>query len=321
MDRHFDSGSAWRVVVSARMEETMTIKSVTVAGSGVLGSQIAFQSAFNGYPVIVYEVSQESLEQGRRRIHELLPRYQHDFNVGQDELDEAIGRLSFTTDLSIAARDADLVIDAVPEVLSIKEDFYRRLAPLAPERTIFATNSSTLIPSQMVESTGRPDRFLALHFANEIWKHNTAEIMRHKGTSDDAFQAVVEFAKSIGMVALPLDKEQPGYILNSLLVPFLDAAQKLWFHGVADVETIDKTWMIATGAPQGPFGILDVVGLNTVYNIAMARAESSKRPEYQAIAERIKREYIDQGKLGRLTGEGFYTYPHPRFRDPDFTRG
>lgn len=298
----------------------MTIKNVTVAGSGVLGSQIAFQSAFKGYLVAVYEVSLEALKQGRRRIRELVPRYQRDLHADQEALNQAMDRLSFSTHLADAVRTADLVIEAVPEVLAIKQDFYRQVAPLAPEWTIFATNSSTLIPSQMVKSTGRPDRFLALHFANEIWKNNTAEIMRHAGTSEAVFQEVMAFAKSIGMVALPLDKEQPGYILNSLLVPFLDAAQKLWFNGVADVETIDKTWMIATGALEGPFGILDVVGLNTVYNIAMARAQSSQRPEYQAIAERIKRDYIDQGKLGRETGEGFYTYPHPRFRDPDFTQ-
>ncbi|NMP23126.1 3-hydroxyacyl-CoA dehydrogenase family protein, partial [Sulfobacillus harzensis] len=176
-------------------------------------------------------------------------------------------------------------------------------------------------PSQMVESTGRPDRFLALHFANEIWKNNTAEVMRHASTSETVFDAVVQFAKSIGMVALPIHKEQPGYILNSLLVPFLDAAQKLWFNGVAGVETIDRTWMIATGAPQGPFAILDVVGLNTVYNIAMARAEASQNPLYRQIAERLKRDYIDQGKLGRQSGEGFYRYPDPAFREPNFTKG
>ncbi|GAE48099.1 3-hydroxybutyryl-CoA dehydrogenase [Mesobacillus boroniphilus JCM 21738] len=128
---------------------------------------------------------------------------------------------------------------------------------------MFATNTSTLLPSQFADATGRPEKFLALHFANEIWKNNTAEVMMHPGTDKEVFNDLLEFAKAIGMVALPLYKEQPGYILNSLLVPFLEAGQMLLMKEVADPETIDKTWMIATGAPKGPFAILDIVGITT----------------------------------------------------------
>ena len=110
-----------------------------------------------------------------------------------------------------------------------------------------------MLPSQFAESTGRPEKFLALHFANEIWKHNTAEIMGHPGTDKNVFNDIVAFSKAIGMVALPLQKEQPGYIVNSLLVPLLSAATNLLVNEVADAETIDKTWMVATGAPTGPF--------------------------------------------------------------------
>jgi 3-hydroxyacyl-CoA dehydrogenase len=148
------------------------------------------------------------------------------------------------------------VIEAIPEVVQIKTDFYKELGKVAPKKTIFATNSSALLPSQFAEATGRPDKFLALHFANSVWKNTTAEVMKHPGTDEIVFRDVIEFAKAIGMVALPLQKEQPGYILNSLLIPLLEAAQMLLLKEVADVETIDKTWMIATGAPEGPFAIL-----------------------------------------------------------------
>jgi 3-hydroxybutyryl-CoA dehydrogenase len=214
--------------------------------------------------------------------------------------------------------NADLIIEAIPEVVSIKTDFYKKLSQLALAKTIFATNSSTLLPSQFAEATGRPGQFLALHFANEIWKNNTAEIMKHPGTDNQVFEDVVAFAKAIGMVALPLQKEQPGYILNSLLVPLLEAAQQLLVREIADVETIDKTWMVATGAPLGPFAILDVVGINTAYNIGLAKAKATGNAEYERIAELLKSEYIDKGKLGRATGEGFYKYPDPNFLKPDF---
>ncbi|MBA4537062.1 3-hydroxyacyl-CoA dehydrogenase [Bacillus aquiflavi] len=299
----------------------MNYKHVTVAGSGVLGSQIAFQTAFKGFNVSVYDINDEVIERAKERFMNLKQRYQEDLGATQKDVDAAYERISFYSDLSEAVADADLVIEAIPEVVQSKMDFYRQLGKVAPEKTIFATNSSTLLPSQFAEATGRPEKFLALHFANEIWKNNTAEIMKHSGTDMKVFDEIIEFAKAIGMVPLPLHKEQPGYILNSLLVPFLEAAEMLLLKEVADVETIDKTWMIATGAPLGPFAILDVVGISTAYNIVQAKAKATGNKDFKKLAELLKTEYIDQGKLGRGTGEGFYTYPNPQFMKPDFLQG
>ncbi|MCM3455682.1 3-hydroxyacyl-CoA dehydrogenase [Heyndrickxia oleronia] len=296
----------------------MNYQNITVAGSGVLGSQIAYQTAFKGFNVSVYDINDEVLERAKERINGLKEHYKKDLNATDEEVNLAYERISFNSNLSKAVADADLVIEAIPEVVQIKTDFYNELGKVAPEKTIFATNSSTLLPSQFADATGRPAKFLALHFANEIWKNNTAEVMKHPGTDMKVFNEVIEFAKAIGMVALPLYKEQPGYILNSLLVPLLDAAQLLLLNEVADAETIDKTWMIATGAPQGPFTILDVVGINTAYNITLAKAKATGSQEYEKLAELLKSEYIDKGKLGRATGEGFYTYPNPNFMKPGF---
>lgn len=296
----------------------MEFKQITVAGSGVLGSQIAFQSAFHGFNVTIYDINDEALQSAKEKINILKGRYQKDLNASQEQVDAAFGRISYYSDLAKAAADADLLIEAIPEIVPIKTEFYQKLSKVAPEKTVFATNSSTLLPSQFAEATGRPEKFLALHFANEIWINNTAEIMKHPGTDMKVFDQVVDFAKAIGMVALPLHKEQPGYILNSLLVPLLDAAELLLSREVADVETIDKTWMIATGAPKGPFAILDVVGITTSYNIVKAKAEATGNPEFKKLAELLKTEYVDKGKLGVATGEGFYKYPNPRFMDPDF---
>ncbi|CEA01159.1 putative 3-hydroxybutyryl-CoA dehydrogenase [Metalysinibacillus saudimassiliensis] len=296
------------------------IKKVTVAGSGVLGSQIAYQSAFHGFDVTVYDITHEALETAKERIEALKPLYQADLGATEDQVNKAYARLQFESDLAKAVADADLVIEAIPEVVSIKTEFYTKLGKIAPTKTIFATNSSTLLPSQFADATGRPSKFLALHFANTIWKNNTAEVMKHEGTDEAVFNEIIDFAKAIGMVALPLYKEQPGYILNSLLVPFLDAAEMLLVKEVADPETIDKTWMIATGAPLGPFAILDIVGINTAYNIVQAKAAATGDAILEQLATMLKTDYIDKNKLGRATGEGFYKYPNPNFAAPDFLK-
>lgn len=297
----------------------MNIKQVMVAGSGVLGSQIAFQTAFNGFNVSVYDINDEALERAKERLTGLKADYKEDLGTTQEAVDAAYERLTLLTDLAEAVKDADLVIEAVPEVLDIKKALYEKLAKVAPEKTIFASNSSTMIPSQLVEFTGRPEKFLHLHFANRIWVNNTAEIMKHDRTGASVFEEIIEFAKAINMIALPIYKEQPGYILNSLLVPFLDAAQNLVANGIADPETVDKTWMAGMGVSRGPFGVLDIIGLNTPYNIAVEKAKSGNEQKAK-IAEYFKTELIDKGRLGIQTGKGFYDYPHPKYEDPNFLK-
>ena len=160
----------------------------------------------------------------------------------------------------------------------------------------------------MAQATGRPEKFLALHFANRIWRNNTAEVMGHPGTDAAAYNAVVQFAADLGMVPLQLHKEQPGYILNSMLVPFLNAAEALYATGVADPETIDKTWMLGTGAPLGPFRILDIVGLTTAYNIVVLDPRTKDPDSVPAKIAAALKERIDAGKTGVDAGEGFYRY-------------
>ncbi|MFD1473034.1 3-hydroxyacyl-CoA dehydrogenase [Companilactobacillus mishanensis] len=326
----------------------MSIKNVTIAGSGVLGSQIAFQTAFRGYNVTIYDINDDVIAKAKDRMHGLVDTYKaevqdqsehltvflqngvyestilpnlkdtliNDLTTSRKNAEAVPGSISYFTDLGKAVKGADLVIEAIPERMDIKESFYKELSSVAEEKTIFATNTSTLLPSQFADLTGRKNKFLALHFANEIWKNNTAEVMGTQWTDKDIYNEVVEFAKGIGMIPIELKKEQPGYVLNTLLVPLLDAAQMLLAKGVADIETIDKTWMLATKAPFGPFGILDIVGLKTAYDITANAAEND--PEYKELADMIKNDYIDKGKMGVATGEGFYKYPNPAYKQPDF---
>lgn len=283
-----------------------SIKNVTVLGSGVLGSQIAYQGAFFGFNVTSYDISDEIIANSRARYEGWVAAYKADGMPGAQDggAERALESMTFTSDLAEAVKDADLIIEAVPEYLELKRETYQKLAQLAPEKTIFATNSSSLLPSAMVDATGRPDRFIALHFANNIWRMNVAEIMGTEATSKETWDAVVDYAKNSGMVPIEIHKEKAGYVLNSLLIPLLTSASELWVDGYASTETIDQTWRIATGAPMGPFQIYDVVGLNTAY------ALSSTRPTEvsQRFAAKLKEEYLDKGKLGVASGEGFYTY-------------
>ena len=277
----------------------MSIKKVVVAGGGVLGSQIALQSAYCGFDVTIWLRSEGSIERAKPKLErfkniyiDTLEQMKTDpsaycrglskkTDLSAEELDElkkqaqnAFDSLTLTNSYEEAAADADLIIEAIAENPEQKIAFYQELAKYMDEKTILVTNSSTLLPSMFAEYTGRPEKYLSLHFANTIWKNNTAEVMGHPGTEQEYYDQVVEFAEAINMIPLKLKKEQPGYILNSLLVPFLSAAEALLANDVSDHETIDKTWILATGAPAGPFHILDIVGLETAYNIVIMNPEA-----------------------------------------------
>jgi 3-hydroxybutyryl-CoA dehydrogenase len=280
---------------------------VTVLGAGVLGAQIAFQTANHGFPVTVYDVDDDAVSRARGRLDTIVAQFFREVGDEGGTARRAVDGIRFATDLAQAVETAELVIEAVPEDLDLKRAVYASIADAAPERAVFATNSSTLLPSDLADATGRPDRFLALHFANHIWAQNTAEVMGTPRTDPEVVERVVAFAEAIGMVPIRLHKEQPGYVLNSLLVPFLNAAADLLVRGVADVETIDTTWRIATGAPLGPFQIYDMIGLRTPYAIASAAGAKGDR-RAAAFAEHLRAGYLDQGKLGRESGEGFYRY-------------
>ncbi|WKK65745.1 3-hydroxyacyl-CoA dehydrogenase [Lutimonas zeaxanthinifaciens] len=299
----------------------MKITNVMIAGGGTLGSQIAWQTAFNGFKVIVYDAFDEGLKRSKNFHNQFASLFLKERGAGQSEIEETFDRLSYTTNLTNAVNDVDLIIEAVPENFEIKKGFYTKLASVAPVKTIFTTNSSTLLPSDFAALTGRPDKFLALHFANNIWDANVGEVMGHEGTDPKIFDRVVKFASEIGMVPIPIYKEQNGYILNSLLVPFLDAAGDLLVNDVATPESIDKCWSISMGRTTiGPCAIMDIIGMRTIYQISMLWAEKTNSEAHLKRAQYIKENFIDKGKFGVESGEGFYKYPNPIYQEPDFLK-
>jgi 3-hydroxyacyl-CoA dehydrogenase len=296
----------------------MEIKNVTIAGGGTLGSQVSWQTAFKGFNVMVYDGYDKGIEICKAFHLKYADIYKAVFNASDEVIEQAFNRIAYTTNLAEAVQDSDLISESIPENLEIKKSFYRELAKMAPSKTIFATNASTLLPSEYAAESGRPEKFLAMHFANRLWKSNVAEIMGHTGTDPEVFNQVILFAKAIGMVPIPIYKEQRGYVLNSLLIPLLAAATGLVMNGVADAETIDKTWMVCTGVQVGPLGILDLVGLETMHDVCAYQGYKLGDKRMAAIAEFVKTNYIDKNILGIKTGKGFYDYPNPAYAASEF---
>jgi len=295
------------------------IEKVAMVGAGTLGGQISWHSAFKGKEITVFDISDEGLQNCQKAQAGYAAIYVNDLGASEADIEAARSRLRFTTDLAEAAKTADIVIEAVPEVPEIKIDVYQKLAPLMQEHTILATNSSTLLPSLFAAETGRPDRYAALHFANLIWALNLAEIMGTPQTSEGTLNRLTAFAIEIGMVPIPISKEQNGYVCNSLLVPIFRAAQSLVTKGVADAETVDRTYMIMNrGCTMGPCGIMDVVGLPLVHGIFSYWGSELGDQEMLDNAEYLKAHYLDKGHTGIQAGQGHYQYPNPSYQQPGF---
>ena len=312
----------------------MAIKNVTIIGGGVLGSQIAFQSAFKGFDVTIWLRSEGSVERCKPKLERWYGIYKKELNEAKEtgkptapgytdnyknvtpaECDELLEKVEkartavkLETDLAKSVADADLVIEALAEDLGQKRDFYETMALLLPEKTIIVSNSSTLMPSLMAQSTGRPEKFLALHFANEIWRNNLAEVMGHAGTNPELLDVLYNFALEIGMAPVKVLKEQPGYLLNSQLVPIAFAALGLVADGIASPEDVDKAWTLGTGSRTGILHFMDIVGMATVYNIGLMHPAAKDPNSSQYRINQMVKKYIDEGKLGVTAGEGFFKY-------------
>lgn len=287
------------------MAEFTKFDKVTILGAGVLGSQIAMQAAYHGKEVVAYDPFQEALDKLPRLYDWMRQRYSEDLGDGYDEkrFDEAVARISTSTDLAEAVKEADIVIEAVPENLELKRKVWKEVGENAPETTLFATNTSSLLPSDFADASGYPERVVAIHYANQIWQRNIAEVMGTDKSAPEAVDGAVQYAEETGMVVSRIRKEQPGYFLNSLLIPFLNAAAKLYVNEVGTPQDIDRNWVISTGSPYGPFEIYDLVGFNVAAHISSQNEDADIR----RFSELLK-ESADKGWTGRADGKGFYTY-------------
>jgi 3-hydroxybutyryl-CoA dehydrogenase len=269
-----------------------------------MGSGIAEVAAKSGFDVVVREVSTDFLEAGQGRIRKSLDRAVDKGKLDAADRDAAWDRMGFTTDLADLA-DRDLVIEAIVEDMGAKNELFSALNDLCGPETIFASNTSSLPITDMAAATGRPDRVVGLHFFNPVPVMKLVEVVRTIATSDDAFDAAYAFAAALGKEPITA-KDNSGFVVNLLLVPYmLDAIRQLE-RGVASIVDMDKAMTLGLGHPMGPFVLCDFVGIDTLYRISEIMFEEYREERY-APPPLLKR-IVAMGRFGRKTGQGFYDW-------------
>jgi 3-hydroxybutyryl-CoA dehydrogenase len=282
----------------------MAITTVGVLGCGLMGSGIAQVCAAAGYKTIVREVDDIALNKGLGRIRKFLDDGLAKGKVSAEARDKTIGNLSGTTTFSGLA-ECDLIVEAIIENLEDKRQAYAALEKIVRRDTTFVSNTSSLCITELAVASSRPDRFGGLHFFNPVPLMKLVEVIRALTTSDETYQTVFAFARSLGKEPITAP-DRPGFIVNRLLVPYLLDAIRAYENGLGTLDDIDKGMKLGCGYPMGPFTLLDFVGLDTTYYIANIMFEEFREPRY-APPPLLKRMVL-AGRLGKKTGQGFYSY-------------
>lgn len=297
------------------------VKQILIVGAGHMGREIGFQCAYHGYDVVLYDADPAVLEELPAGLKAHVQPYVEAGLLDGARVQAALGRLSTAADPAAAAAGADLVSESVPEDPKLKGRVFSSFHDLCPAHTIFTTNTSTLVPSQFAGDTGRPAQFAALHFHTPVWISNVVDVMPHPGTAPATVALLEAFARRIGQIPIVLQKEHHGYVFNSLLNVLLGEAMTLVEQGVAAPEDVDRAWMGVMRTEIGPFGIIDLVGLDTVWKITDYWAgRLFWRRQLRRNANYLK-ERLEEGRRGRNHGRGFYDYPRPAFEQPGFVEG
>lgn len=288
------------------------IKNVLILGAGTLGSRIGLQAAISNYNVVVYDIHESALQQSLKVIEKVL-KYAVKMDMVKDaDKSSILSRIKFTTNASDAVKDADIISESVTEEPSIKEKVWKQFGEITPAKTIFTTNTSYLLPSQFATISGRPEKFCAFHF-HDVFTARVVDVMPHPGTHPDIIPLLFDFGKKLNQVPVLVKKESPGYIFNFMLMALIGAAGRLKTRDIGSIEDIDKSWMVNFNMPMGPFGILDNIGLDTAWHVTKDRDDGASK----SFAALLKK-YVDEGKLGEKSGEGFYKYPNPKYKNSDF---
>ena len=292
---------------------TDTIKNTTVVGAGFMGCQIASQAAACGDIVRIFDAVPDVLKTAPDLTKFYVDGY---FQANSGDSKNALMRIHFSDDITEAVRDADLIIEAVTEDLTVKKKVFALIDEHAPGHAIIGTNSSSLPVSKIEDAVSRKDKVVNIHFASPIPQRNYIEIMRGTGTSDETVRAVEAWSRSINCLPLIALKESMGFVINRVWHAARKDALAAWAGGYVDYKDIDRGWMKLTGMPAGPFGAMDYIGIDVVLGIERAYYEELGLDE----DEQIKRlsEMVDRGDLGMKSGRGFYSWPDPEFSKPEF---
>ncbi|RMG38738.1 MAG: 3-hydroxybutyryl-CoA dehydrogenase [Methanobacteriota archaeon] len=281
------------------------IKKILVLGLGTMGNGIAHVAAQGGYEVVAYDIKQEFLDRGVATIRKNLSRGLKKGKITEEEIEKIMARISTSTDLEKAAEGVDFVIEAVYENLEVKVDLFQRLNKVLPEDVIFASNTSSISISLLAGSSGRPERFIGMHFFNPVPVMKLVEIIRGILTTDETYEVTKQIAEKMGKETI-VAKDSPGFVVNRILVPMLNEAVFAYSEGLATAEDIDKGMVLGTNMPIGPLALLDLIGLDTALMVSDEFYKQFQDSKYRVPP--LMRQMVASGLLGRKSGRGFYKY-------------
>ncbi len=280
------------------------IKTIGVCGAGTMGSGIAQVAAASGFNVILRDISDEALERGMNIIKKSLGRIVKKGKMTQEEADAVLGRIKTTKNLE-DLKDADYVIEAVFEKMELKKEIFGELDRITRPDVVLATNTSSLSITEIAASTGRPDKVVGMHFFNPVPVLPLVEIVKGLTTSDETVELAYQLAKKMGKSPIKT-KDQPGFIVNRILVPYMNEAAWAYMEGVGTVEEIDQAMKLGANMPIGPLALIDLVGVDITLDVLEVLYREFGDPKFRPAP--ILRQMVRAGHLGRKTGKGFYTY-------------
>ncbi len=283
----------------------MEIASFGVVGGGQMGNGIAHVAALTGYRVTVVDVAPEALDRARATIEKNLGRMVKKERIRQEEADAALERIAFTTEMG-ALTACQIVVEAATENIELKAKIFRQLSQIVAEETILATNTSSISITALAAHTRRPDRVIGMHFMNPVPVMKLVEIIRGLATSDATYATVCAVAEKMGKTTVT-SRDMPGFIVNRILMPYINEAAYALYEGIASVEDIDTAMKLGTNVPMGPLTLADFIGLDTCLAIMEVLHDGmGGDSKYRPCP--LLRKYVEAGWLGRKSGRGFYTY-------------
>ena len=286
----------------------MSDRTIGIAGCGTMGAGIAIVAARAGFKTLIYDTNSASLERARQQTEGFLAKSVERGKLAPEKVPQILARWHGTRELGALA-NCDLVIEAVFEDLRVKHELFAQLNEICAPHTLFASNTSTISISEIAGGSGRPDRFVGMHFCLPAQLMKLVEMSRGMRTSDDTWKSAWNFCKELGQFPVAT-RDTAGFILNYFLIPFNNDAIRLVEQGVAEPAEIDKAIKAAMGYPMGPLELLDLIGIDTQKLLCAAMYEVTQEP--RAACPPLVRRMIAAGLLGKKTGQGFHTYQDTR---------